>query len=134
MCPVLAKLKRLRNDREMRKAGTKAPRKPMVTLPTVSIRGMRQPALSDEFVVVRTRPLGASRRRPRSSEKAQTLIARIGKALKTPGIRRDAVFKREVTGLFAYSADPVNPKKIVRRSSAGKKVSGRLVQGRFRAG
>jgi hypothetical protein len=117
----------------MKKSPVKRGRKSTPTLRTLRIRGAIQPKLSDEFVVVRTQPSRASRGSPRSSEEAKTMIDLIGKALNTPGVRKGTIFKPGVD-VYAYSADLDDPKKIVRRSSNGKRVTGRLVQGRFRAG
>jgi hypothetical protein len=103
-------------------------------LKDLRIHGAVQPKLSDEFVVVRTQASRSSRSAPKSSEEAKAMIGLIGKALNSPGVRKGAIFKRGVDGLYAYSADQNDPKKIVQRSSSGKKVIGRLVQGRFRAG
>jgi hypothetical protein len=124
----------LRNDKQMKKSRVKRERKSAPTLRTLRIRGAIQPKLSDEFVVVRTQPSRASGRSPRSSEEAKTMIDLIGKALNTPGVSKRTIFKPGVDGLYAYSADLDDPKKIVRRSSNGKKVTGKLVQGRFKAG
>jgi hypothetical protein len=98
------------------------------------VRGTRQPTLSADFVVVRTGRLNSGNTSAKASEAARMLIKKAGKALKNPGINKDAVFKRGMSGLFAYSVDTENPHRIVRRSAGGKKVIGRVVQGRFKAG
>ena len=101
----------------------------------VRIRGKRAPAFGRDVVVVRTGRFEGAKRSTKRSEEARTLVGATGKALGRPGIKKSAVFKkRGADGVFAYSVDPADPRRIVRRSGAGKRTIGRLVDGRFRSG
>jgi hypothetical protein len=101
---------------------------------TVRIRGKRVPMFGPEFVVVRTGRFAAAKKATKPSEEARFLVRKAAKALKRPGIVKSAVFKPGHGVVFAYSADPKDPKRIVQRSFAGKRTVGRLVEGRFKAG
>lgn len=120
---VLLKPVRLRDDRSMAK-GQKA----------VRIRGKRAPAFGRDVVVVRTGRFEGAKSSTKRSEVARTLVGATARALGRPGIKKSAVFKRGAVDVFAYSVDPGDPKRIVRRSGAGKRTVGRLVDGRFRSG
>jgi hypothetical protein len=100
---------------------------------SVRVRGKRVPAFGRDFVVVRTGRFAGAKKSTKRSEEARVLVEATAQALGRPGIKKRAVFKRGSRGVFAYSVDPSNPARIVRRSSAGKKTVGRLVDGRFRA-
>ncbi len=100
---------------------------------TVRIRGRRVPSFGDDFVVIRTSRFKTAAK-AKSSEEARFLVKKAGKALKHPGISKKAVFRRGLTGVFAYSVDPANPKKLMRRSQDGKRTIGRFFEGRFKAG
>lgn len=100
----------------------------------VRIMGKRVPSFGRDFVVVRTGRFVPGKKSIKRSEEARTLLAVTGKALGRPGIKKQVVFKRGRNGVFAYSVDPSSPGRIVRRSSAGKRTVGRLVDGRFRPG
>jgi hypothetical protein len=98
----------------------------------VRISGKRAPAFGRDVVVVRTgRFQAAASTKP--SEEARRLVGETAKALGRPGIKKSAVFKGGGAEVFAYSVDPEDPRRIVRRSGAGKKTVGRLVDGRFRS-
>jgi hypothetical protein len=99
----------------------------------VRITGKRVPAFGQDVVVVRTGRFQGAQGSTKRSEEARALVGATGKALGRPGIKKSAVFKRGATEVFAYSVDPQNPARIVRRSGAGKKTVGRLVDGRFRS-
>ena len=99
----------------------------------VRINGKRAPAFGRDVVVVRTGRFQDSKIPTRRSEEARTLVGETAKALGRPGIKKSAVFKRGAPEVFAYSVDPGDPKRIVRRSGAGERTVGRLVDGRFRA-
>jgi hypothetical protein len=122
----------MRDDGGMKAAKLK-PRSVPKKMSEVRIRGKRVPDFGGEFVVVRRSGFPASFKVAKSSEDAGSLLKKVGNALNRPGINKDAIFKRFHSGVFAYSADPADPDKIVRRSVAGKKTIGRLVRGRFKA-
>jgi hypothetical protein len=99
----------------------------------VRINGKRAPAFGRDVVVVRTGRFQAAQSPTKRSDEARTLVGETAKALGRPGIKKSAVFKRGAPEVFAYSVDPQDPRRIVRRSGAGKRTVGRLVDGRFRA-
>lgn len=103
------------------------------TKKAVRINGKRAPAFGRDVVVVRTGRFQEGKTSTKRSEEARTLVGETAKALGRPGIKKSAVFKGGRAEIFAYSVDPEDPKRIVRRSGAGKKSVGRLVDGRFRA-
>jgi hypothetical protein len=120
---VLLKSIQLRDDRNMAKAQK-----------AVRIRGKRAPAFGRDVVVVRTGRFEGTKSSTKRSEEARTLVGATAKALGRPGIKKSAVFKRGAVEVFAYSVDSGDPRRIVRRSGAGKRTIGRLVDGRFRSG
>lgn len=74
------------------------------------------------------------KRRHGLDQTASELIQRIGKALREPGISREAVFGREPkTNVVAYWLDPRDVTRIVRVSADGTKTVGRMTRGSFRA-
>jgi hypothetical protein len=122
----------LRDDEEMKV--TKAKRRPPAKkMSEVRIRGKRLPSFGDDLVVVRTRRFPTSTRVISSSEEAGALLRKVGHALNRPGISKKAIFKNGHSQVFAYSADPGDPEKIVRRSIDGKRSIGRLRGSRFKA-
>jgi hypothetical protein len=66
-------------------------------------------------------------------EQASAVLARLGKVMSKPGVDRSRVF-RSVSGkpVYAYSIDPKDTSKIVREDAAGRKIVGRVVNGKFR--
>ena len=101
----------------------------------IRIRGKRVPPFGDQLVLVRT-PSGVRSAEPkqRPSSETRVLIKKVGSALNNPGIKPKAVFKGGSTRVFAYSVDPKNPDRIVRKSAAGVRTIGRVKNGRFKAG
>jgi hypothetical protein len=99
----------------------------------VRITGKRIPAFGADLVIVRAGRFADSKKSIKRSEEARSLVEATGKALSRPGIKKRVVFKRGTSGVFAYSVDPLDPDRIIRRSSAGKRTAGRLVDGRFRS-
>lgn len=77
--------------------------------------------------------LSSPNAKPKSSETAAVLGKKIGRALAKPGVDRSVIFPPDQPGLFAYSIDPRDPKRIVRKSADGKRTFGRFVGGRFKA-
>ena len=62
------------------------------------------------------------------------LVRKAARALSRPGISKSVVFRGpDPNKVYAYSAHPEDPTRIVRTSMDGKRVVGRLVNGRFRA-
>jgi hypothetical protein len=69
-----------------------------------------------------------------AAEKASTLVSKIVKATRKPGTNRTAIFRSSKgKTVYAYSVAPSDVTKIVREDAAGRKIVGRLVNGRFRA-
>jgi hypothetical protein len=63
------------------------------------------------------------------------LLHKLGKALSKPGLSRRAVFgSAPAKNVYSYYVDERNPSKIIRESFDGKRISGRVVEGKFRAG
>lgn len=86
-----------------------------------------------DLVVVR---LGKSRSGStvRETEKSSALIDGIARAIRKPGISREAVFKsRRGQRVYAYSTYPADTTKILREDAKGRKTLGRLVRGEFKA-
>jgi hypothetical protein len=68
------------------------------------------------------------------ADAATVLVRKAARALSKPGIRGSVVFRGpNPSKVYAYSAYPQDPTRIVRTSSDGTRVIGRLVNGRFRA-
>lgn len=65
------------------------------------------------------------------SERATTLVPMVAKALRTPGISRDAVFKGRTRNVYSYSVDTTDTTRVVRVSADGRRTVGRLVGERF---
>lgn len=76
----------------------------------------------------------ATKPKVKRSDAATVLVRKAARALSKPGIRESVVFRGpDPSRVFAYSAHPLDPKKIVRTSADGTRVLGRLVNGKFRA-
>ena len=99
----------------------------------VRINGKRAPAFGRDVVVVRTGRFQGKKTPTKRSEEARTLVGATARALDRPGIKKSAVFKRGASEVFAYSVDPGDPRRIIRRSGTGKRTVGRLVDGRFKS-
>ncbi len=70
----------------------------------------------------------------RPGDNTTVLLKKAARALDKPGIDRSVVFRGpNAAKIFAYSAYPQDPTKVVREAADGTKVIGRLVDGRFRA-
>ncbi len=66
-------------------------------------------------------------------ERSGSIVAKIAKAMAKPGIDRSRVFQTSLSApVFAYFVDGEDPSKIVREDVLGRRVVGRLVNGRFR--
>jgi hypothetical protein len=98
----------------------------------VTITGARIPSVGGHLVLVRT---GRFKRTVpiQKSMEADVLIAKVGKALMQPGIRRDQIFRGRDSNVFAYSVDPENPSRIIRRAADGTRTLGSASRGRFKA-
>jgi len=69
----------------------------------------------------------------RRGDNATALVQKVAKALKKPGIDKSVVFRGpNPEKVYAYSAYPQDPTRIVRISSNGTRVVGRMVSGKFR--
>jgi hypothetical protein len=77
----------------------------------------------------------AKKRTPLARETAAALAPLLGKALNTPGVRKDAVFGKPAGKrvVYAYFLDPTDTTKLVRESADGRRTVGRMVGGKFRA-
>jgi hypothetical protein len=87
-------------------------------------------AVVSGFALVRTQPRKKPVQVP-SKDSAAVLMAKVGRALKKPGIDKQVVFTDNRARVFSYSTYPVDPSKVVRESADGTKRIGRLVNGRF---
>lgn len=68
------------------------------------------------------------------SDSAEVMVPKLGKALRKPGISKQAVFRgRTPERIFAYSVLPRDVTKIVREAADGTRTVGRVVGGKFRA-
>ena len=70
----------------------------------------------------------------RPEYKTNVLIHKAANALGKPGIRKSDVFGDASSAkVFAYSVNPKDTSTIIRESSDGTRVFGRMVAGKFRA-
>jgi len=68
-----------------------------------------------------------------ADETTSAILARLGKAMKKPGIDRQCVFKSTAgKKVYAYSIYSKEPTLMIREDAAGTRTIGRLVSGRFR--
>ncbi len=82
------------------------------------------------FALVRVQP--KRRAAPVSpKDSATVLVAKVGRALKKPGVARRVVFRDNQTGVFSYSTYANDPTKVVREAADGTKRIGNLVNGKF---
>lgn len=65
------------------------------------------------------------------SERATTLVPKVAKALRHPGISKDVVFKGRTHNVYSYSVDTTDTTRVVRVSADGRRTIGRLVGERF---
>jgi hypothetical protein len=66
-------------------------------------------------------------------ESSGQLISHILQVSQTPGIKREAVFKKGAPRkIYAYYVLPSDPSKMVREDAKGKKFIGRVTNGKFR--
>ena len=90
-------------------------------------------ALGEGFVLAKTTQKRKSAARGKASESTSVLIRNFAQALKTPGIRRSAIFPKGVRGRFyIYSVDPDDPSQILRIARDGSRSVGLFAGGRFR--
>ena len=105
-------------------------RKAAVTLPIVTERRVSTP--NPNLVVVK---IGDQHRQLPllEVERSGRIIGKIAKAMSKPGTDRNRVFQSSLSvPVFACFADGEDPAKIVREDVLGRRVVGRLVNGRFR--
>jgi hypothetical protein len=89
--------------------------------------------LSNGIFVVQI-PHHGSKPTLRSSDTAGVLLDKLGKALSKPGLSRGAVFGNSPSKyVYSYYVDENNPTKMIRESFDGKRKTGRVVDGKFRA-
>ncbi|KIQ28514.1 hypothetical protein RT97_20825 [Variovorax paradoxus] len=70
----------------------------------------------------------------RPEDNTTVLLKKAARALNKPGIDRSVVFHGpNAARIFAYYADPQDPTRVVREAADGTKVTGSLVDGKFRA-
>ena len=123
--PSFAKCDHRRQNSGMAKAKKRASKK----LPELKLVA----SLGDGFVLATTSRMKRVVAQPRESETASVLIKKIGQALQSPGIGRNVVFPNGITKrLYAYSVDPDDPSRILRKARDGSRSVGRFVDGRFR--
>ncbi|OYU30955.1 MAG: hypothetical protein CFE39_10665 [Comamonadaceae bacterium PBBC2] len=70
----------------------------------------------------------------RPEDKTTVLVMKAARALNEPGIDRSVVFQGpNAAKIFSYSVYPQDTTKVIRESSDGARVLGRLVDGKFKA-
>lgn len=70
----------------------------------------------------------------RKADQAKVVVPKIARALNRPGLEKRAVFRQMGSGtVFAYFVYDKDPTKVVRETSTGKRLVGRLVSGKFKA-
>jgi hypothetical protein len=87
----------------------------------------------DGVYLIETRK--TARRACPPTETTAALVRKLGRALKKPGISREAVFGKTKRGrvVYAYYVHPDDPSMLVRESADGKLSVGRFIDGKFRA-
>lgn len=65
-------------------------------------------------------------------ELASGVVVNLAKATSKPGLTRAQIFQGTSQKVYAYSLYSKDPSKFVREDSAGHKILGRFVGGRFR--
>ena len=74
------------------------------------------------------------KRRQETDQTASEIVPENSKALRKPGITREAVFGRDPnTNVVAYWLDPTDVTRIVRVAADGTKTVGRMTRGSLRA-
>lgn len=112
---------------------TNKPKSQNHVLSAAQFRSARKLPLGDGFVLVKVGNSIDVAVRP--SDEASQLVSKAGAALRTPGIRRDAVFRGATPQkVFAYSALPGDSRMLVREAQDGSKKVGTIgPDGKFRA-
>ena len=82
--------------------------------------------------MVRTGPSITGAVRPRRADQAGAMLRKTGRALNKPGISKHSIFTNKSPDIFAYSADPLDSKKLVRTSRDGTRRKGTVVGGKFK--
>ena len=104
-----------------------------VTLSAEQLRTAKKFPIGSDFVLVK---IGNSiNTKVKAGDKAEVLVVKAAAALKSPGIARGAVFRGEKPQkVFAYSALPGDSRMLVRESSDGTRLVGKIsAEGKFRA-
>jgi hypothetical protein len=106
-------------------------------MPVVAKKSSAKPASTGKvvrsvpgFVLVkkpRTSPRGAAE----VSEQTATLMPKVAKALRRPGIGSDVVFKGRTHNVYSYSVDTSDTSRVIRVGADGRRTVGRLVGDRF---
>jgi hypothetical protein len=99
----------------------------------IRLAGTRVPTLNPDLEIIRVGPLKNGRTVLQDKDGAKALVRRVGKAFAKSGLSKTVIFTPRTQGrvVFAYSVDPLDPSKIVRQSSDGKKRRGHLVRRKF---
>lgn len=70
----------------------------------------------------------------RPEDSTTVLLKKAARALSKPGIDKSVVFRGPgAARIYAYSVDPKDPTKLIRKAANGERTVGRLVGGSFRA-
>lgn len=101
----------------------------------VRTRAETLPTLGDDVVMFRLGKARNLRVIRKNADSARFVVPKVARALERPGLVKSAVFRREKsTGIFAYSTYSKDPTKVVRETSDGKRLIGRVARsGRFKA-
>lgn len=100
------------------------------------VRGERIPQLGPDVMMFRVSSTGGRfvALNHRKADQAKVVVPKIARALNRPGLEKKAVFRRFGSGtVFAYFVYDKDPTKVVRETSTGKRLIGRLVSGKFKA-
>lgn len=109
--------------------------KPRVSTPqqsTAQWRSPKQTSVGTDFVLAKIGEVIVAGTKP--TEQAAMLVAKVGRAMRSPGIPRGSVFRgAQPQKVFAFSAVPGDTRMLVREAEDGAKVLGKIgADGRFR--
>jgi hypothetical protein len=116
----------------MARRNGKASRSSPKTVGEIRLRGKRIATLDESLTMVRTGPSRGAVR-PRRADQAGAMLRKAARALTKPGINKLSIFKgRNLSKIFAYSADPHDASKVVQEASDGTRRVGKAVGRKFK--
>lgn len=93
------------------------------------VTGVLMASIDQERALIRV-GTGTTSGLARSTESARVLVALALEALRDPGLPRSSVFTGSPE-IYAYSADPADPSRLIREAHDGSRSVGRLLGGRW---